>query len=221
MRLVAPDHIPEFTFKDAEFENILQESVLYASIFVSFMGILRNSDSIMGTLVDKPIREDRGIHSPDDELNAQIIAMLENDGRTAFSEIAHKLGVSEGTIRNRVNALRDSNMLRIVAITDPVVREYRTDAILGVKVAPGVLPADVATRLDSDPRVVFTLWVGGRFDLILEIVSDDANALQHFLEDEIHSAQDVADVEVMLGIKNFKNQFLLKRDWRRENGSSD
>ncbi|MDD9923582.1 MAG: Lrp/AsnC family transcriptional regulator [Boseongicola sp.] len=160
----------------------------------------------------------RSIRSPADELNGQIIAILEEDGRTPFSEIAMTLGVSEGTIRNRVSALREANMLRIVAIADPVAREYKTDAILGVKVAPGVAPADVAFRFQDDPRVVFALWVAGSFDLILEIVSDDADALQDFLEDEIHSAIDIAHVEVMMGMKNFKNQFLLKRDCKRENG---
>ena len=175
----------------------------------------------MGILDVKPLRDDRNIRSPEDKLNSQIIAILEVDGRTAFSEIAQTLGVSEGTIRNRVNALRERNMLRIVAIADPVAREYRTDAILGIKVAPGVAPAEVANRLQDDQRVVFALWVAGRFDLILEIVSDDADALQDFLEDEIHSAKDIADVEVMMGMKNFKNQFLLKRDWRRENGRSE
>lgn len=162
--------------------------------------------------------DQRGIRSPADELNSRIIAILEQDGRTPFSEIAQTLDVSEGTIRNRVSALRDANMLRIVAITDPVAREYKTDAILGLKVAPGVAPAKVARRFQNDQRVVFALWVAGSFDLILEIVSDDADALQRFLEDEIHSATDIAHVEVMMGMKNFKNQFLLKRDWRRENG---
>ena len=162
----------------------------------------------------------QGISSLSDELNGRIIAILEVDGRTPFSEIAQTLGVSEGTIRNRVSALRDANMLRIVAIADPVAREYKTDAILGVKVAPGVSPAEVASRFQDDQRVVFALWVAGGFDLILEIVSDDTDALQHFLEEEIHSATDIANVEVMMGMKNFKNQFLLKRDWRRENGEA-
>ncbi len=167
------------------------------------------------------LREDRDIRSPEDELNSQIIAILENDGRTAFSEIAQTLGVSEGTIRNRVNALRDSNMLRIVAIADPVARDYRTDAILGIKVAPGISPSQIAERFQDDQRVVYALWVTGRFDLILEIVSDAEDAVQKFLEEEIHSSKDIANVEVMLGMKNFKNQFLLKRDWRRHNGRRD
>ena len=172
----------------------------------------------MGATKLELMAENGGIRSPSDKLNSRIIAILEEDGRTPFSEIAQTLGVSEGTIRNRVSALREANMLRIVAIADPVAREYKTDAILGIKVAPGVAPAQVADRFQPDQRVVFALWVAGSFDLILEIVSDDADALQRFLEDEIHSATDIAQVEVMMGMKNFKNQFLLKRDWRREDG---
>lgn len=130
----------------------------------------------------------------------------------AFSEIAQLLDVSEGTIRNRVSGLRKNNMLRIVAMSDPVATEYTTDAMIGLNVAPGVSPRQVAERLESDTRVVFILWVAGRYDLIIEIVSDDDNALKQFLETAIHAADDVANADVMLGLKNFKNQFLLKQD---------
>ncbi len=168
--------------------------------------------------------EDRarvGIRSPDDDLNKAIIRILEADGRAPFSEIAQKLGVSEGTIRNRVGALRKNNMLRIVAMTDPVAKDYKTDAMIGLKVATGATPSQVAARFENDARVVYILWVAGRFDLILEIVSDDADALKDFLETEIYSSPDIADAEVMLGLKNFKNQFLLKRNWRKESEGSN
>ena len=123
--------------------------------------------------------------------------------------------MSEGTIRNRVGALRSNNMLRIVAMTNPVAKDYKTDAMIGLKVAKVATPSDVAARFEHDARVVFILWVAGRFDLIVEIVSDDADALKDFLESEIYSAADIAEAEVMLGLKNFKNQFLLKRNWRK------
>jgi len=162
-----------------------------------------------------------GIRSPDDDLNKQIIRFLEADGRAPFSEIAQKLGVSEGTIRNRVGALRKNNMLRIVAMTDPIATDYQTDAMIGLKVASGATPSDVAARFENDSRVVYILWVAGRFDLMVEIVSDDADALKDFLETEVYSAADIADAEVMLGLKNFKNQFLLKRNWRKSDDRSD
>lgn len=55
-----------------------------------------------------------------DPLNRQIYEMLRDDGRRAFSEVAATLGVSEGTIRNRVNAMRRDGQMRIVALIDPI-----------------------------------------------------------------------------------------------------
>ena len=151
--------------------------------------------------------------SPDDVLNRSIISMLERDGRMAFSEIAQALNVSEGTIRNRVASMKQAGMLRIVAIADPVVAEYKTDAMLGLKIAPEHTPQDVAKRLAEHPAVVYVLWVSGRYDLLTEVVSDDREKFLEFLNNEIHGQPDIAECETMTGLKNFKNQFLLKRDW--------
>ncbi|MEQ8665101.1 MAG: Lrp/AsnC family transcriptional regulator [Rhodospirillales bacterium] len=148
-----------------------------------------------------------------DELNQRIVAHLEKDGRMPFSEIAQALGVSEGTVRNRVNSLRDAGIMRIVAIAEPIVPEYQADAVLGVKVAAGFTPASVAERLGRHEDVVYILWVAGRFDLFVELVSEDRESLLGFLNDEIHDSGDIAEVEVMFGLRNFKNQFLLKRGW--------
>lgn len=156
-------------------------------------------------------RTTQSIRSPKDDLNQQIIRLLQQDGRMAFSEIAQQLDVSEGTIRNRVSGLRDNNMLRIVAMSDPVATEYTTDAMIGLNVAAGVTPRQVAERLEKNPRVVFILWVAGRYDLIVELVSDDGDALKEFLENEIYASDDISNADVMPGLKNFKNQFLLKQ----------
>ena len=140
------------------------------------------------------------------------------DGRMAFSDIAQELQVSEGTIRNRVNSMKQAGMLRIVAIADPVAAEYKTDAMLGVKVAPGHTPSSVAERLTGLADVVYILWVSGRFDLLIEVVSNDRDGFLKFLDTEIHGQPDIASVEAMTGLKNFKNQFLLKRNWEDRNG---
>lgn len=175
-------------------------------------------------LTAQPAEEDRktpgnGIKSPDNDLNRSIVALLEQDGRMPFSEIADALGVSEGTIRNRVSAMKEAGMLRIVAITDPVAARYQADAIVGLRIASGHTAQEVADRLGADERVVYILWVAGRFDLMVEIVSDDRDRFLEFLETQIHGASDVAEAEVMLGLKNFKNQFLLKRDWEEPHGA--
>ena len=151
------------------------------------------------------------LSSPYDDLNQRIIRLLQEDGRAAYDEIGQKLGVSGGTIRNRVTRMRDAGMLRIVAVVDPVAVDYESDAMLGIKTAPGVAPAAVAERLEPHPAVVYVMWVSGRFDLLVEVVCDEETELAAFLNDHIHGQTDIAHVEVMSRLGMFKNQFLLKR----------
>lgn len=159
----------------------------------------------------KPASEEHA--APVDTLNREIIRMLQDDGRMPFAEIAQTLDVSEGTIRNRVNAMKQNGQLRIVAIADPRAIEYRTDAMLGLKISPDTTPADVAERLGQLPEVVYILWLSGRYDLLVEVVTDDHNQLLAFLEEHVHGQPDIVSAETMTGLKNFKNQFLLKRNW--------
>ena len=155
----------------------------------------------------------KGTRSVEGRLNSEIIRLLEDDGRMSYSEIALRLQVSEGTVRNRVNGMKDAGLLRIVAIADPSASDYKADAMICLKVAPGITPRSVAERLGALSSVVYILWVTGRFDLLVELICDDPDDLAGFLETHIHGVDDIADAEVMLGLKNFKNQFLLKRNW--------
>ena len=151
------------------------------------------------------------LSSPSDDLNQRIIRLLQDDGRAAYDVIAQKLGVSGGTIRNRVARMREAGMLRILAVVDPVAADNESDAMLGIKTAPGIAPAMVAERLDPHPAVVYIMWVSGRFDLLVEVASDDETEFATFLNEHIHGQSDIAHVEVMTRIDMFKNQFLLKR----------
>ena len=152
------------------------------------------------------------LSSPHDDLNRRIVRLLQDDGRATYDVIGQELGVSAGTVRNRVARMREAGMLRIVAVVDPVAVDYESDAMLGVKTAPGTAPAAVARRLDPHPAVVYIMWVSGRFDLLVEVVCDEETELTGFLDDHIHNQPDIAHVEVMTRLGMFKNQFLLKRN---------
>ena len=151
------------------------------------------------------------LSSPHDDLNQRIIRLLQDDGRAAYDVIGHKLGVSGGTIRNRIARMREAGMLRIVAVVDPVAVDYEADAMLGIKTAPGIAPAAVSKRLEPHGAVVYIMWVSGRFDLLVEVVCDEETELALFLDEHVHGQTDIAHVEVMTRIGMFKNQFLLKR----------
>lgn len=146
----------------------------------------------------------------DDKLNQQIIGMLEIDGRSPFKEIAVALDVSEGTVRNRVNRMKDAGVLQIKALVDRSAINYATDSMLGIKVAPTSSPSEVAKRLQDCNEIVFIIWITGRYDLLVEIVSDGDDTLCRFLEEHCFNKDDINNVEVMKGLTTYKNQFLLK-----------
>ncbi|MDH3387521.1 MAG: Lrp/AsnC family transcriptional regulator [Gammaproteobacteria bacterium] len=150
--------------------------------------------------------------SIDDELNRAIIKMLQVDGRRSYKDIAKELKVSEGTIRNRIQSMKEIGALRIVAVADPTTIGYKADAMIGLKVAPGHTIEEVSKRLGKSVDVVYILWVSGRYDLLIEIVTNDQGNFLEFLETQIHGQLDIASSETMPGLKNFKNQFLLKYD---------
>ena len=149
--------------------------------------------------------------SPTDDLNKQIIRLLQDDGRLPYDEIAARLSVSAGTVRNRVTRMREAGLLQIVAVVDPLAVDYETDAMLGIKTAPGIPPQQVADRLAGYSAVVYIIWVSGQFDLLIEVVCDEEVEFTDFLNRVIYSHADIAHVEIMTRIGMFKNQFLLKR----------
>lgn len=153
----------------------------------------------------------RGIASTEDDLNRAIIRLLQQDGRAPYKDIARALNVSEGTIRNRVQSMKQSGALKIVALTDPMAIRYQADAMIGIKVANPSTPREVAQRLAELGEVVYVLWVSGRYDLLIEVVCESSGAFQQFLERHCFGHDDIDQIEIMSGIEMFKNQFLLKR----------
>jgi len=148
-----------------------------------------------------------------DDLNRGIIELLQQDGRIAFSAIAAQLGVSEGSIRKRVNRLQESGAIRVVAVVDPMELSYDAYTQLGLRVAPGKDPEAVARRLADITEVVYAIWTNGPYDLLIEVIFEDRDRFVDFLSREIYAHADVTGCDVMQTLKVIKNQYQLKPDF--------
>lgn len=150
-----------------------------------------------------------------DKLNRQIIALLQEDGRTPYSVIADKLDVSEGAVRKRVNKLQQSGAIKIIAVLDPLEQEQDDYTMLGIKIAPGFQPESVAARLSARPEVVYLIWVSGPYDLLAEVVFEEKAYYLEFMTEEIFGHTDIVTCDVMSNLKLIKNQYFLKPDIRK------
>jgi Lrp/AsnC family transcriptional regulator for asnA, asnC and gidA len=140
-----------------------------------------------------------------DALDRKIIGLLQRDGRRSYGAIAEEVGLSEAGVRRRVQRLRDSGVMQIVAITDPLQLGYGREALIGIRVHGDVrLVADKVAAIDEANYVVMT---AGSFDIIAEVIAEDDNDLVHLLNDSIRSIPGVTEVETFLYLKLAKQTY--------------
>ncbi len=116
-----------------------------------------------------------------DQLNRKIVDALTQDARTPFLEISKRLGVSEGTIRNRVGKLLKHGAIRrfTVELGDAGgvsgVVCIKSDSHKGTTQV-----GEALKRLSSQVGRVFE--VSGEFDLICIVDSPSVGEMNFLLE---------------------------------------
>ena len=71
-----------------------------------------------------------------DNTDRRIIELLQTDGRISNVELARRLGLSEGTIRKRIDRLLSSGVIQIVALPDLEQLQLETKVIITMRVEP-------------------------------------------------------------------------------------
>jgi Lrp/AsnC family transcriptional regulator, regulator for asnA, asnC and gidA len=112
-----------------------------------------------------------------DLIDRKIIESLQADGRTAFTALARETGVSEAAVRARVRRLKESGVIEVVAVTNPLMVGFDVMAMVGIQANSNLEEiADVVSAWDETSYVVI---LSGSFDLMVEIVCADN---QHLLK---------------------------------------
>ena len=120
-----------------------------------------------------------------DDVSKAIIEHLQTDGRRSYATIAKSVGLSEAAVRQRVQRMLDSDVMQIVAVTDPLQMGFTRQAMVGIR-AEGQLNL-VADRLTAMPEVNYVVTTAGSFDLIIEVVCEDDNELLDLLSRRIRT----------------------------------
>jgi Lrp/AsnC family transcriptional regulator for asnA, asnC and gidA len=138
-----------------------------------------------------------------DEVDRQIVAALQEDGRVPFAQIAEKLNVSAGMVRVRYNRLVEMGLLRVMAITNPLRIGYTTMALIGIKTA-GEKLLEVADKIAALEEVIYLVVVSGAYDIIAEVVCRDQDHLLRFLTERLYQIDGVRESESFIHLKIVK-----------------
>jgi len=121
-----------------------------------------------------------------DSTDKEILSILEENARTPYTEIAEKLNVSEGTVRNRVNRLEEENILE----------RYTVDTDLQGQTA--IVTVDVKTDTDFSnlfsklPEDIQLFEVAGDYDIVLKFSRENTEKLNQVV-DTIRMLEEVKD----------------------------
>ena len=142
------------------------------------------------------------------ELDKRIIEHLQEDGRRPFTQIAAQLGVSEAAVRARTSRLIERGILQIVGVTDPLKLGYDQMALVGVR-CRGDRLMEAAEEIGKLPEVIYVVVTAGAFDLLVEAVCEDNEALLRFLAEKLRRVPGVESTETFVYLRIVKQTYQL------------
>ena len=134
-----------------------------------------------------------------DEINGQIIDILREDGRASNVSFARRLGVSEGTIRRRLNMLINSGIIKINVVLDPTKVGLCTEAIIGIQVDPDKVDA-VGESLAKLNEIEWVSITTGSFDMFAWVTVQSSEQLGFFLRNEVATIPGVRKTETFMNL---------------------
>lgn len=137
-----------------------------------------------------------------DKIDKEIIACLNRNGRISNNEIASKLSVSEGTVRNRIRKLTENNFLKVKGLVNPNQITEKQVIFLGAKVAVAKDLEKTAEAVAKLPHVNSTSIVTGRYDLLIEVFLEPY-AVINFLSNELAGLDSIVTTETFMTLKNY------------------
>ena len=132
-----------------------------------------------------------------DELDRQLIAILRADARTPAATLAGRLGVSRGTVQNRIARLtRQGAILGFTLRLPPDSEPHRVRAVMAIAVE-GERSSAVVTALRGFPEIEAVHTTNGRWDLLAELNAESLAAFSQAL-DHIRQIKGIATTETSL-----------------------
>ncbi len=113
-----------------------------------------------------------------DALDRQILNLLRRDARTPYTEIAEKVGTSEGTVRNRVERMTEDDVIERFTVA---TRTGNVKAMIEIGVDVAVDTTRMSDRLAEWEQVDFVWQVSGEDDIVLVVDAADTQGVNQLI----------------------------------------
>ncbi len=138
-----------------------------------------------------------------DTTDRKLLSLLRDDGRMSVAAMAKALGVSRGTVQNRMARLEaDGTVLGYTVRLKNSAEDRRVRALMTVAVE-GNRTDEVLKTLRGDPAVCALHTTNGRWDIVAELRTDSLEAVDRVLG-RIRQIDGISNTETSLLLSTHK-----------------
>jgi DNA-binding Lrp family transcriptional regulator len=138
-----------------------------------------------------------------DDTDRQLIGLLRSNARASVASLAKALGVSRGTVQNRMARLSaDGTVVGYTVRLKPDIEEQRMRAFMTVAVEGNQVDG-VIRAMRGEPAVTALYSTNGRWDIVAELRADSLEGFDRVLA-RIRLIEGISQTETSLLLSTFK-----------------
>ncbi|MBN2457110.1 MAG: Lrp/AsnC family transcriptional regulator [Sedimentisphaerales bacterium] len=138
-----------------------------------------------------------------DTLDWKIINILSKK-YMSNSSVAKELGVTEGTIRQRLKRLQSDGVLKIRALRDPNILENQQLAVVAATLMEAKYLDKIAQKISELENVLSVSIVSGRYDFLIEVLVKSNKGLVSFLTEKLSTIEGISKTETFVILKSYQ-----------------
>lgn len=147
-----------------------------------------------------------------DDVDRHIMKLLRHDSRLSYAHIARTVGLSEPTVRKRIDRLVHAGAIINSARINPAPIGFPIDAMIGINVVRGKV-REVGRKLAAMEHVAYVAYVAGSFDILIQVYLPHMEGLFRFLNEDLERIDGIAGMQTWNVLRTEKYFY----NWEGEN----
>jgi len=145
-----------------------------------------------------------------DEIDRKILAILNQNARISFTDLAKEIGLSRVAVQSRINTLIEDGVIeRFTAVINPEKIGIQVSAFFNVEVEPKYLH-EVAEVLAADPYVTSLYHMTGPTKLHMHALFENNREMEMFMKEKLYKLPGITNVDCQVLIKRYKSRMGMR-----------
>jgi Lrp/AsnC family transcriptional regulator for asnA, asnC and gidA len=144
-----------------------------------------------------------------DNVDLKILALLTEDAKMPYTEVAKKVFVSGGTVHVRMRKLEEMGIVEGTTLKmDYSKMGYDITAFLGIYLEKSSLYDQVIKKLYNIPEIVKVHYTTGNYNIFVKLHCRDTNHLKDVLHDKIQKVEGIERTETIISLEESLNRHI-------------